>query len=315
MNYLGIDIGGTFIKYGLVDDIARITNRGRVETADSLDGLVEQVAGIAAGETGEQIEAIGIGIPGFISQKEKIIKRSPNIRFLDGVAFGEAVQERTGVPVVMENDANVAAYGEFSLLPDPKPGSFIHLTLGTGIGAGIILNHNIWTGEGGYAGELGHHIVNPEGRPCGCGGRGCIETEASATALVNSYKEFAIEFAKEFAGDDGKKHSEPITSEDIHERFLSGDEAAVKTFERAGYYLGIFLCSVINGLNPARISLGGGAAAAGGALMKPAMEQLNQRLGQYVLDCTVIEVPNGQSETGLIGAALWAKKEKKEVLT
>ncbi|MCP4218521.1 MAG: ROK family protein [bacterium] len=289
MNLLGMDIGGTFIKYGTVSASGQLIESGSTQTPTTLHQLRDSVLEIA----GEKIKthavkALGIGLAGFIAADKTVIQ-SPNLLFLAGVNFQEEIEKRIGIPVIVENDANAAAFGEFALLPDPKPGSFIHLTLGTGLGSGIILDGKLWHGEHGCAAELGHVVINPEGRPCGCGGNGCIETEASATALVNNYSEAT-----------GKRD---LAARDIFDLYKKGDSNAVESFKRLGVYLGIFLASVINFLNPKVISIGGGVAAAGDAISKPAMDELKKRISNHILEGTYIRMSETQNETGIIGAA------------
>jgi len=296
MNFLGIDIGGTFIKYGLVSEDLKIVYLNKSNTASSLNKLIDQTSKIIIEmKRTYSIKATGIGIPGFISKKDKIIKKSPNIQFLNGINFENEIRKNIDFPVFVENDANLSAFGEFLMHDDPKPQCFIHITIGTGIGSGIILNNEIWKGECGFAGELGHVIVNPEGRKCGCGGFGCIETEASETGIVNTYNELT-----------GRKN---ISSLEIFELYKLNDEFAIKAFKRAGYFLGIFLCSIINFLNPSIISIGGGVAKAGDALMKPAFEELKSRTNKFILNCTEISLSaKKRSEAGILGAAYFAAR-------
>jgi glucokinase len=296
MNFLGIDIGGTFIKYGVIDENLNPLAAGQTDTPASSADLVRKTLGLLEEQQkAHDIRAAGIGIAGFLCQTDKIIKKSPNLPFLDGFPFELRLKSRCHIPIFVGNDANLSAFGVFSLLEDPKPDSFIHLTLGTGIGSGIILNGEIWQGECGFGAELGHVVVNPSGRRCGCGGTGCIETEASATGIVKTYRELS--------GSGSKR----LSALEIYELYLRKDKPALETFQRAGYYLGILLCSVIHFLNPAVISIGGGAADAGDALLKPAIEVLEARLHQSALDCTRIMIAP-QTRTGTIGAAVFAAK-------
>ena len=301
MSFLGIDIGGTFIKYGVVDENLDPLTSGQADTATTSAALVQQTLAIITEHIKTHlVRAVGIGIAGFLGKKDRIIKKSPNMPFLDGFHFEEEIKSRCHIPVFVDNDANLSAFGVFSLLEDPKPQSFIHITLGTGIGSGIILHGQIWQGECGFGAELGHVVVNPAGRSCGCGGIGCIETEASATGIVKTYKELSGTKSK-------KNKNKTISALEIFELYRLKDQQAIETFERVGYYLGIFLCSVIYFLNPAVISLGGGAAGAGDAILEPAYKVLNARLNQYALACTRIMVSLQKGET-FLGAAFFAAK-------
>jgi glucokinase len=297
MNFLGIDIGGTFIKWGVVDENLDPLTTGRVDTPATVEALIRQtLAIIAEHKKTHRVRAAGIGVAGFISKQDKIIKKSPNMRFLDGFPLENEIKSSCSIPVFVDNDANLSAFGVYSLLEAQKPKSFIHITLGTGIGSGIILNGEIWHGECGFGAELGHVVVNPEGRTCGCGGIGCIESEASATGIVKTYKELS----------GTKDKIKTISALEIFKLYRLQDPHALGAFQRAGYYLGIFLCSVINFMNPAVISIGGGAAGAGNAIMKPAHKILKTRLNQYALACTRIMVSPQKGES--LGAALFAAK-------
>ena len=236
---------------------------------------------------------MGIGVPGFISRKEKRIELSPNITFLNSVRLEQEVRERVGLPVTVDNDANVAALGEFISLAEPRPDSFVHLTLGRGIGSGIIMDGRIFRGECGYAAELGHVTVHPEGRACGCGGRGCAETESSETGIIRSFQEFS-------------GNSAPVTALEIFRLRESGDEPARRSFERAGYYLGILFNDIANSLNPGIISIGGGVAAAGEAILGPAKAEFGKRIMPATFGCTRIETgpagePGGDRRGGAPG--------------
>jgi glucokinase len=275
--FLGIDLGGTFIKYGAINDAGVILRGETKPTAKFLGTLRDQIVGIVQDyqETFE-IKAAGIGIAGFIRKSDSCIVKSPNMPFLNGVCFRDIVREKIRLPIFLENDANLSAWGEYLNLKDPRPDSFVHVTLGTGLGGGIILDGKIWRGEGGFAGELGHVVVNPRGRGCGCGSRGCVETESTATGIIRGYWELtAIKMDSAL---------------DIFKKAQGGDGNAIKCFHRAGYYLGIFLTTVINILNPAVISIGGGVARAGNILFEPAMAELKGRVNSDFLSGTEIKI-------------------------
>ena len=199
----------------------------------------------------------------------------------------------------MENDANLFALGEYTLLKPPRPRSFINITLGTGLGGGIILNGEIWQGEGGYAAELGHVIVNPQGRSCGCGSRGCVETECTAPGIIETYRDLT-----------GKRMDSSL---DIYNLAEKADENAISSFNRAGQYLGIFLTNLITILNPAIICIGGGVARAGDMLFKPALAELRARVSPDFLLSTGISFSTWKINAGIIGAARYASEKISEV--
>ena len=156
MNFLGIDIGGTFIKYGVVNKKGKIVLENKTPTASNLGRLIKQILDIIKQYQDKPgIEAVGIGIAGFIRKKDKCIVKSPNLLFLNGVFFERVIKEKTGIPIFVDNDANLCALGVYWLLKEPRPESLVNITLGTGIGGGIIFQGKIWHGEGGFAAELG----------------------------------------------------------------------------------------------------------------------------------------------------------------
>ena len=187
----GFDIGGTQIKYGLVDRDGRLVRRGQVRSPETMDDILavleEAWASLEKNAPGP-IRSCGFGIAGFYSRKERRILQSPNYPCLNGYPLIPALRKFIDVPVRINNDANMAAFGEFVHGAGRGARSLVLLTIGTGIGSGIILDGKLWEGEGGYAGEIGHITVNPEGEPCNCGGRGCLETEASAPRMVKNYQ-------------------------------------------------------------------------------------------------------------------------------
>ena len=200
------------------------------------------------------------------------------------------------MPLTVENDANAAALGEYAAMAEPRPRSLVLLTLGTGIGSGIVLEGRIWRGERGFGAELGHVIVDADGRPCGCGGRGCAETEASETGIVKSYQEYTGQPAA-------------ITAREIFTRLGAGDKDAARAFARAGRYLGVLLADIANFLNPALIAIGGGVAAAGEAILAPARAEFRSRIPAESFAATRIETARLGNRAGVIGAARLAREQ------
>lgn len=303
----GFDIGGTQIKFGLVDKKGSIVFKGIESNPQDLDLLgavlgkiwekMKQIAG------SKKILAAGFGFPGIFSPEKEIIIQSPNFAALDGYPLRPFLQKYFHLPFWIDNDANLAAYGEWCLLVGQKPESLVFLTLGTGVGSGIILDGKIWHGSAGFAAEIGHLTVNPEGEKCHCGNTGCLETEVSARALIRNY--LAIS---------GKKETTPggeITARDIATLTRKGDTSARKSFERAGYFLGIGLGIIINILNPEIIVIGGGVMAAGNLLLKPALKEARKRCFRAAFNVTKIRRALLGNDAGFIGAALFAKKSLK----
>ncbi len=303
MSVLGIDVGAGTIKFAVFSDFPQSPPQGPLKprfnaeekTACSYSGFKTQLLDITSRlKKSYGIEAVGIGVPGFISLKEHVIERSPNMHFLDGMTLEKDLAADIAMPMTVDNDANAAALGEYLALEEPQPAHFVHLTLGSGIGSGIVLNGDVFRGACGFAAELGHLLVNGQGRHCGCGNAGCAETESSESGIVRSYQEYA--------------HSpSPLSSRDVFARMQDGDEAARQAFRRAGVFLGVLLAQIVYSLNPERIGIGGGVAAAGEALLGPAREELARRVVAKAFACTRIEAARLGNEAGMAGAAALAR--------
>jgi glucokinase len=295
--YAGFDVGGTQLKYGAVDAEGRLVLKGTVPSPGSMKGLLvalEETWGrLKAGSPG-RVRACGFGFAGFFSQRDQKILHSPNYPSLDGFDLVPALKRFIDVPFRIDNDANMAAYGEYRHGAGRGAQSLVLLTVGTGIGSGLILAGDLWQGKCGFAGELGHITVNPEGDLCGCGNRGCLETEVSAPKLVKNYRALT-------------KGRGPLTSRDVYLLARKGDRAALESFSRCAYYLGIGLGIVINFLNPEKILVGGGVVSAGRFLLPPAVAEARRRSSRVSFACCRIEKAALGNDAGIIGAAAWAR--------
>jgi glucokinase len=298
--HAGFDLGGTALKFGLVDDKGKIITESEVETPKDVEKLFQILKEIWITLTSSQrnrIETAGFGFPGIYSKKNRKILQSPNYPGIDNIALYPALSRFIDVPFCVNNDANLAAYGEYTCGAGKGSHSLVHLTIGTGVGSGIILEGDIWEGACGYAGELGHVVVNPQGEPCNCGSRGCLETEVSAPKIVANYQA------------SGKCRA-GITAEDVSRYAENNDTAARQAFAKAGKFLGIGLSIVINLLNPEKILLGGGVMKAGVFLIEPAYEEAARRSFQGSFRCCRIEHAALGNKAGFIGAALWSGKQR-----
>ena len=292
----GFDLGGTQLKYGLVDASGAILFKDKVETTKGIEDLTALFGRLyreLKAKSPSPVEAVGFGIPGTYDLRRKRILQSPNYPSLDDYDLDPALAREIDVPFRVDNDANMAAYGEWVAGAGRGVGSLVLLTIGTGIGGGLILGGRLWQGQCGYGGEAGHIIVRPEGERCACGLRGCLETEASAPAIVRKYR------ALSGAG-------EEVTAEDVYLRAKAGDIAARRAFAQAGYYLGLGLGIIINLLNPAKILLGGGVMTTGEFLLEPAAAEARRRSYKQSFACASIERAALGNDAGLIGAAAWA---------
>lgn len=298
--YAGFDLGGTQLKYGLINASGKIIHKSQAPSPPDIKSLMELIQRIWAEldrKYPKQIKSAGFGFAGFFSLKHKKIMKSPNYPALDNFPLFPALKKIIPVPFAVHNDANLAAYGEYLYGSARRVHSLVFLTVGTGLGSGLILEGELWQGKGGFAGELGHITVNPEGLRCGCGNVGCLETEVSAPALVRNYLQFS--------GRPGNK--EKLTARDVYLRARDGDRAARKSFERCGYFLGIALGIVINFLNPEKIIIGGGVMKAGHWLLKPAVAEARRRsIAPAFATCEIGKARLG-NEAGLMGAAAWAR--------
>jgi glucokinase len=293
----GFDIGGTLLKYGLIDSEGRLVLKGKVRSPEAMADILaalEKAWGTLKKKAPGPIRSCGFGIAGFYSLKEQKILQSPNYPSLNGFPLVPALRKFIDVPFRIGNDANMAAYGEFAHGAGRGARSLVLLTIGTGIGSGIILDGKLWEGEGGYAGEIGHITVNPEGDACKCGGRGCLETEASGPRIVKNYQALM-------------GRADVADSRDVYLLAKAGDPVAIESFKKCAYYLGIGLGIVINLLNPEKILIGGGVVSAGKFLLGPAVEEARRRSHRISFAGCRIEKASLGNDAGLAGAAAWAR--------
>jgi glucokinase len=292
----GFDIGGTQIKYGLVDPEGRLAVKGKVRSPESMAGILavleETWTGLKKKAPGP-IRSCGFGIAGFYSTRERKILQSPNYPSLDGYPILPALRRFIDVPVRIGNDANMAAFGEFRHGAGRGARSLVLLTVGTGIGGGLILDGKLWEGEGGYAGELGHITVNPDGETCGCGRRGCLETEASAPRLVRNYRALA-------------GRTDVTDSKEVYLRAKAGDAAARESFRQLAHWLGIGIGIIVTALDVEKVLIGGGVVSAGRLLLDPVVEEARRWSHPIPFAGCRIEKAALGNDAGLVGAAAWA---------
>jgi glucokinase len=311
MHYLGLDIGGTSIKAGLVDETGHVLESRRALTVtDDLNRFLSTLAELVHEfQNSAPIDGIGIGVPGLRSSKTRIIETSPNIQCLKHVNLEQLLADQVHIRTISENDANAAAYAEFVCGWGVGLRHLAHLTLGTGLGSGLILNGTLFTGASGFGGEFGHTVLNAgssidnSGRLCACGNRGCAEAFVSATGIVLTAEEMMAN-APESLLHDVKR---PLTSQKIYEVAARGDLIAQEVFKMTGRYLGIACTNLINLLNLEMIIIGGGVMGAGNLLMDPAIQyaKLHAFPTSYA-DCQIIQ-SKLWPDAGMIGAAMLAR--------
>lgn len=260
--YIGIDIGGTSAKIGLVAKNGEIKEKFQVKTIKSaiwkeiIDEYIKPIKNWI--QEGYKIEGIGIGAPGFVNKTTGILYNCENIPGLINAPFVNYLKETFKIKVLADNDATCAAIGEHIFGAGKEFSDFIMVTVGTGIGGGLILNNKIYRGFDGYAGELGHMIVVADGRECTCGNKGCIEAYASATSIIKRIKD-GIKKGYINSYDDVEKNQ--IDAKLIFERAEKGDIYSIDAIDSAARYLGKLLGGIVNLLNLQAIIIGGGVSS------------------------------------------------------
>jgi glucokinase len=273
---LAADLGGTNLRMAAVNRQGKLLYRTKRETpkADKADDIVLAMVE-SAKECEEKIgkaKSIGLALPSGIDYKNGVVIKAPNVPCLDGFRMSAAVSNELNIPTILENDANAAAIGEQTFGAAKGFQATITVTLGTGVGGGIIIDGKILRGIDGMAGEIGHICVEPFGASCNCGGRGCVEQYASATAVVRQTKEIESQYPKSIL-----QNKTRLTSADVYDAGKQGDELALEVFRRVGFYLGVALSGLINSLNPEAIVIGGGAAAGWDLFIQHVEEQIKYR--------------------------------------
>lgn len=297
--YAGFDLGGTQLKYGLLDERLNPVFKSKAPTPPTMAELLELFGRLwqdLKKKVRRPIRAAGFGIPGIFSLKEQKIYQSPNYSDLDGFDLRPAIARRINAPFWIDNDANIAAYGEYRCGAGKGVGHLLLLTLGTGVGSGIIIDGRLLHGSCGFAAEMGHITVHPDGEQCNCGARGCLETEAAAGPIVRNYRELTRSVGS-------------LTAKEVAKRAKKGDAAARKSFERAGYYLGIGLGIAINLLNPELILLGGGVMESSDLILPHARAEAGRRSYKASFARCPIEKASLGNDAGMMGAAAFARDQ------
>jgi len=299
---LGLDVGGTNLRLGVFSDLALVeetrfqANYSAIckqyppaqawqtilqVTADAIRPLLHKYPGI---------QSIGIGFPGFINPQTGTLAQSPNLPGLREVNLGHDLTALLGINVRVENDANAAAYGEYCQLGQPE-GGLLYIGLGTGVGAGLVVNGNVWAGHHGYALEAGHIIVVPEGRLCGCGNQGCVEQYASATGISHAYADLT---------------GQTRTARDIAQAADSGDIDAQTIYADAGNKLAQMLASVLKVVDVENVLIGGGVVAAWPWMSAVFEQRFEHDLIPVLRGKVKVHITRSGDMAGMLGAALLA---------
>jgi glucokinase len=303
---IAADLGGTNLRAAVVDAHGRIHERVKHPTpkAERADEIVQALVAAArecqsrSGERARQVSAISVVVPGTVQIENGVVTKAPNVPCLDGFRLGAALENELEWPAVLENDANAAAVGEMWQGAGRGARTIICVTLGTGVGGGIILDGELWRGIDGSAGEIGHIGVEASGAACTCGSRGCLEVYASATAIVRMTREVQAHYPR------SPLHTtEDLTAKAVYQSGIEGDELALEVFRRMGRYLGVGVASLINILNPEMIVIGGGVAEGWDMFIKHVREQVMERAFPIPARRAQIVRAERGDDAGLLGAA------------
>lgn len=311
---IGVDIGGTTVKIGFFTQEGTILEKYEIATNKSNNGnqIIPDIAQ-SIHDKMEELEinkdstmGIGVGAPGFIIDEAGIVEEGVNIGWKD-VNLGGEMRELTELPVFIGNDANLAALGENWMGSGNQARNFVAITLGTGVGGGIIANDQLLTGVNGTAGEIGHITVDPNGYPCNCGRNGCLETIASATGITRQ----AMDMMEKNPTGKLASHFQAfgkITAKDVFELAKTDDKDCLQIIHRTGDVLGLVLSNIATIVNPSKVVIGGGVSKAG----KPLLDAIKHSFSIYALEritraCEITTAQLG-NDAGIYGAAYLVKE-------
>ncbi len=311
MYKLGIDLGGTNIVAAVVDENFKIIARGKRKTAlpRSAEKIADDMAAASleaiknAGLTIDQIDSCGIGAPGSVDPHTGMISYSNNLGFYE-VDLAKMMKERLGKDFYIENDANAAAYGEYIAGAGKGSQNFVAITLGTGVGAGVIIDGKIYSGSNHAGAEIGHIVIQMNGESCTCGRNGCFEVYASATALIRQTKQAMERYPKSIMWElcDGKK--ENVNGLTAFDGMRKGDYAAEQVVDEYINYLAVGVANVINTFQPDVLCIGGGISYEGDTLILPLRKIVDgEDYARTMSKRTVIKTAELRNDAGIIGAA------------
>ena len=292
---IGVDLGGTNLRAAAVTSDGQVLRRigGHTDLKAGRDAvigdIVESIQELKKDCGVDRLVGVGIGVPGFILIREGVIVGSNNLPEFDRYPVRDEIEKRLGTSVILENDANAAALGEKWVGAGKDVDDLVLMTLGTGIGGGIVSGGRVLHGAVGMAGELGHMTVIPNGNPCGCGNRGCLEKHASATAIAGMARLLQL--------------GEGLTGKQVHDMAAAGDARALAVFQAMGEALGIAIATMVNIFNFPLYLLSGGPLGSWDLFAPHMFREVQQRSFTYRNTTTRIEKAVLGSEAGLIGAA------------
>lgn len=313
---LGLDIGGTNVKAALVSSDGVVVawasdawSGGSPE--DAVRTASRLAASLSSSHPGSTPEAAGCGCAGLVDAERGIVHVSPNLPAWKDVELAKMLAGALGLPTVIENDASAAAYGEYSAGAGRGASNLVMLTLGTGVGGGLVLGGKLYRGSHGTAGEIGHSTVNLDGAPCPCGGRGCLERLVNAESLVS--RAASLLAAGRPSALSEVARSRALEAKDIGDAAANGDPVALAAVDETGRVLGVGLANLVQILDPDVIVIGGGVAAAGEALLSRAQSEMAARVQSCVVRMPRVVAAGLGGLSGVVGAALIARERLEPV--
>ena len=314
MYYIGVDLGGTNIKAGVVDESGKILSQVYAKTmaqrpfADIARDMAQcaRLAMNHLGATEDQIGAVGVGIPGLARQEDGTVIFCTNLGWRDTPLRSE-MQKYLNKPVFIDNDATIAGYAESVAGVSKGCACSVFLTLGTGTGGGIVINGKPWTGRHGVASEIGHMTVNFEGVPCSCGNNGCAEKYTSATAIIRMGKQACMTWPDSLMMKLAQNDIERINAKTVFDAAKAGDSVALQVFDEYCKYLAVLINNIVCTLDPDMIILGGGVSYAGNFLLDRVREKVPRYLLYKTLPYAELRLASLGNDAGIIGAAMLSK--------
>jgi glucokinase len=317
---IGIDLGGTTVKFAILSENGEIQQKWSIKTdiqnegKNIVPGIIESINYHLKlyGFSAKDFLGIGMGSPGTVDREKGTVIGAYNLNWDTLQPVKELIEAGTGIPFYLDNDANVAALGESWKGAGEGSSNVVFITLGTGVGGGVVTEGNLIHGFGGSAGEIGHIIIEPNGYQCTCGNRGCLETVASATGVVR----LSNDLSKEFMGVSDLKRlivdGKEITSKTVFDLEKRGDRLAAIVVDKFYYYLGLACGNIANILNPEAIVIGGGVSAAGEMLLKGVEKYFLKFAFPQVKVSTKVKLAQLGNNAGVIGAGSLIMYSKKK---
>jgi glucokinase len=317
-HFIGIDMGGTNLRAAIADtDTGQIFHQRKWPTlaAEGQEAVIQRIVQLireltqANGKSSDVIRGVGIGVPGTPDIETGVIEFLPNLpgKWLN-VPLQAIIEDQVGLPVALINDVRAITLGEWTFGAGRGADTVVCLAIGTGIGGGVVINGQFHLGLGGTAGEFGHHVVEPEGLPCGCGGKGCLELYASGPAIAAMGVKEVMHGHTTRIGELVAHDLNRIDAGVIVRAAQEGDPVAQGILQRAGMYLGIAVGNILGVISPQRVIFGGGVSRAGDLLLRPIVQTVNERVHVIPLRKVEFVLAELGINGGLVGAALWARR-------